>query len=337
MTGAPASSKRKQLMNKAIRIHQVGGPEVLTWEQVETDRPGAGQVLVRHTAIGLNFLDVYQRTGLYPLASLPQTLGMEGSGVIEEAGPSVDGLAVGDRVAYAMDIGAYCNSRVMDSEKLVKIPDNIKDQTAAAMMLQGMTARYLLKNSYPVKAGDSILVMAAAGGVGLILCQWAKHLGATVIGCAGSDQKAELAKSNGCDYTINYKQEDVALRVREITGGEGVAVSYDSVGQATMEASLDSLRPAGTFVTFGNASGPIVDFNVGLLAQKGSLYMQRPTLATYVRNRQLLEASANDLFEVVENGHIDIKIGQSYPLEETAQAHIDLEARNTTGSTVLIP
>lgn len=324
-------------MNNAIRIHQVGGPEVLTWETVEVGQPGAGQALIRHTAIGLNFIDVYQRTGLYPVANLPQTLGMEGAGVVEELGAEVEGLAIGDRVAYAMEMGSYCRRRVMNVAKLIKIPDSVEDQVAAAMMLQGMTARYLLKHSYPVKAGDTVLVMAAAGGVGLILNQWAKHLGATVIGCAGSEQKLELAKANGCDYTINYKEEDVAARVKEITNGEGVAASYDSVGQATMEASLDSLRPTGTFVSFGNASGPIVDFNLGLLAQKGSLYVQRPTLGTYVRNRQLLEASANDLLNVVENGHVSISIGQTYCLEDTAKAHTDLEARKTTGSTVLIP
>ncbi len=324
-------------MGKAIRIHQVGGPEVLAWEDVEVGEPGEGQVRLKHEAIGLNFIDIYQRTGLYPLANLPQTLGMEAAGRVEAIGPGVDNLAVGDRVAYAMSIGAYCESRVMDTDKLVKIPATIDSQTAASMMLQGMTARYLLKNSYPVQAGDTLLVMAAAGGVGLILSQWAKHLGATVIGCVSSNFKAELAQANGCDYTINYREEDVANRVRDITGNEGVAASFDSVGQATMEASLNSLRPAGTFVSFGNASGPIANFDLGLLAQKGSLYVQRPTLATYIRNRQLLEESSQDLFEVVATGHVQIKIGQSFPLVDTAQAHQELEARKTTGSTILEP
>ncbi|WP_428605314.1 quinone oxidoreductase family protein [Sedimenticola sp.] len=324
-------------MNNAIRIHQYGGPEVLNLEPVEIGAPAAGEVRVRHTAIGLNFIDVYQRTGLYPLGDFPQTLGMEAAGVIETVGSDVADFAVGDRVAYAMSLGAYCNERLMGVEKLVKLPDGIEDRTAAAMMLQGMTARYLLKSSYPVQAGDSILVMAAAGGVGTLLCQWARHLGVTVIGCVGSPEKAQLAQQNGCHHTILYKEEDVAARVREITGGEGVAAAYDSVGQATLMASLDSLRPTGTFVSYGNASGPISDFNVGVLAQKGSLYLQRPTLATYIRNRELLNQCAGDLFDVVQSGAVKVRIGQTYPLAEVAQAHRDLEARKTTGATVLLP
>jgi len=324
-------------MTKAIRIHVHGGPEALTWENVDVGDPGEGQVRLTHTAVGLNYIDVYQRTGLYPVGDLPATLGMEGAGVIEAVGNGVEGFAEGDRVAYAMAMGSYSEARVMAMDRLVKIPDSIDDQQAAAMMLQGMTARYLLKSSYAVQAGDPILVMAAAGGVGLILCQWAKHIGATVIGCVGSGEKAELAQANGCDHTILYKDEDVAARVREITGGEGVVVSYDSIGAATLEASLDSLRPEGVFVTFGNASGPITDFNPGALAPRGSLYMQRPTLATYTRTRELLDGCANDLFDVVGSGAVKINVGQTYPLSETAQAHSDLEARKTTGSTVLLP
>jgi len=324
-------------VNSAIRIHQYGGPEVLTLESVSIGDPGAAEVRVRHTAIGLNFIDVYQRTGLYPLSDFPQTLGMEAAGVIEAVGQEVDGFAVGDRVAYAMGLGAYCNERLMGVDKLVKLPDGIEDQSAAAMMLQGMTARYLLKSSYPVQAGDAVLVMAAAGGVGTLLSQWANHLGATVIGCVGSPDKARLAQENGCHHTILYKEEDVAARVRDITGGAGVAAAYDSVGQATLMGSLDSLRPTGTLVSFGNASGPISDFNIGLLAQKGSLYLQRPTLATYIRNRELLDQCANDLFEVVQSGAVKVRIGQTYPLADVAQAHRDLEARKTTGATVLLP
>jgi len=324
-------------VNSAIRIHQYGGPEVLTLESVSIGDPGAAEVRVRHTAIGLNFIDVYQRTGLYPLSDFPQTLGMEAAGVIEAVGQEVDGFAVGDRVAYAMGLGAYCNERLMGVDKLVKLPDGIEDQSAAAMMLQGMTARYLLKSSYPVQAGDAVLVMAAAGGVGTLLSQWANHLGATVIGCVGSPDKARLAQENGCHHTILYKEEDVAARVRDITGGAGVAAAYDSVGQATLMGSLDSLRPTGTLVSFGNASGPIGDFNIGLLAQKGSLYLQRPTLATYIRNRELLDQCANDLFEVVQSGAVKVRIGQTYPLADVAQAHRDLEARKTTGATVLLP
>jgi NADPH2:quinone reductase len=324
-------------VNSAIRIHQYGGPEVLTLESVAVGEPAADEVRVRHSAIGLNFIDVYQRTGLYPLGGFPQTLGMEAAGVIEAAGAGVDGFAAGDRVAYAMALGSYCNARVMGVDKLVRLPDAIDDRTAAAMMLQGMTARYLLKSSFPVQAGDAILVMAAAGGVGTLLCQWANHLGATVIGCVGSPEKARLARDNGCHHTILYQEEDVAARVRDITGGEGVAAAYDAVGQATLMASLDSLRPTGTFVSYGNASGSISDFNIGLLAQKGSLYLQRPTLATYIRNRELLNECAQDLFEVVQSGAVKVRIGQTYALAEVAQAHRDLEARLTTGATLLLP
>ncbi len=324
-------------MTKAIRIHQHGGPEVLVWEDVEVGTPGAGQVRLRQTAVGLNYIDVYQRDGLYPLGEMPVTLGMEAAGVIEELGDGVSDFAVGDRVAYAMAIGSYTTERVMATTRLVKVPDTIDDQTAAAMMLQGMTARYLIKRSYPVKSGDTILVYAAAGGVGLILCQWAKHLGATVIGCVGSEDKAELAKANGCDHPILYRDEDVAARVREITDGRGVPVAYDSVGKATFDASIDSLAPFGLLVSFGNSSGSVEPFNPGMLAAKGSLYFTRATLATHTATRELLDECANDLFDIVSKGHVKIAINQTYPLSETKQAHIDLEARKTTGSTVLMP
>ena len=324
-------------MTKAIRIHQHGGPEVLVWEDVEVGTPSAGQVRLRQTAVGLNYIDIYQRDGLYPLGEMPVSLGMEAAGVIEELGDGVTDFAVGDRVAYAMALGAYTTERVMATTRLVKVPDGIDDETAAAMMLQGMTARYLIKRSYPVKAGDTILVYAAAGGVGLILCQWAKHLGATVIGCVGSEEKAELAKANGCDHPILYRDEDVAKRVREITDGKGVPVAYDSIGKATFDASIDSLAPFGTLVSFGNASGPVEPFNPGMLAAKGSLYFTRATLATHTATRELLDECANDLFDIVSKGHVKIAINQTYPLSETKQAHIDLEARKTTGSTVLMP
>ena len=324
-------------MTKAIQIHQYGDADNMTWEDVDIGAPSANEVRIKHTAIGLNFIDIYQRTGLYDIGELPATLGMEGAGVIEEVGASVTDFANGDRVAYAMSLGAYSEARLIPTDRLVKLPDTISDDTAAAMMLQGMTAQYLLKSSYTVRAGDTVLIMAAAGGVGQILSQWAKSLGATVIGCVGSAIKADLAKAAGCDHTILYNSEDIAERVRDITNGAGVPVSYDSIGQATVQASLDSLAPAGILISFGNASGPITDFNPGILAIKGSLYMQRPTLATYTRNRDLLNTVSNDLFDAVTSGAVRINIGQTYPLSETVQAHKDLEGRNTTGSTILIP
>ena len=333
----PIYPVREDTMTKAIRIHEYGAANNMKWEDVTVGAPADGEVRVKHTAIGLNFIDVYQRTGLYDIGALPATLGMEGAGVIEEVGTGVAGFAAGDRVAYAMGLGAYSEARLITTDRLVKVPDSISDNTAAAMMLQGMTAQYLLKSSYPVKAGDTILIMAAAGGVGQILSQWAKHLGATVIGCVGSEAKAIAAQAAGCDHTILYNSEDVAARVRDITGGAGVPVSYDSIGQATVQASLDSLKPTGSFISFGNASGPIADFNPGILAMKGSLYMQRPTLATYTRSRELLDAVAGDLFDTVASGAVSINIDQTYPLAETVQAHKDLESRSTTGSTVLIP
>jgi NADPH2:quinone reductase len=323
-------------MTKAIQIHQTGGPDVLKWQEIQVGDPGSSQVRLKQTVCGLNYIDVYGRTGLYPVAEFPAILGMEAVGIVEAVGDGVDSLVVGDRVAYAMQIGAYAESRLIDADKLVKLPDNIKDQTAAAMMLKGLTAHYLLFRTYPVKKGDTILVYAAAGGVGLILCQWAKLLGATVIGCVGSDEKAALAKANGCDHTILYRHEDIPTRVRELTGGKGVAAVYDSIGKATFEASLDSLQPFGVLATYGNASGPVDPFSPGVLAPKGSLYVTRPTLGTHVATRELLEEGANRLFQVVGAGDVSIQVNQSFALADCAKAHQELESRNTTGSTVLV-
>jgi len=324
-------------MTKAIRIHQAGGPEVLQYEDVDIGDVGPDEVRLKHTAIGLNFIDVYQRSGMYPIGDLPKTLGMEAAGVIEEVGADVEGFAVGDRVAYAMGLGSYAEERVWGTDRLVKLPDAIDDQTAAAMMLQGMTAYYLLNRTYQVKSGDTILFYAAAGGVGLIACQWAKHLGATVIGCVGSEEKAELAKANGCDHPILYRDENVPERVKEITGGKGVPVVYDSIGKDTFEDSLDCLRPFGLMVAFGSASGPVDPFNIALLGPKGSLHVTRQTLATHTATRELLDECAGAVFDVVQGGQVKINVNQTRPLAETAQAHIDLAARKTTGSTVLLP
>ena len=324
-------------MTKAIRIHEYGGPEKLIWEDVDTGQPGEGEVRLRQTAVGLNFIDVYQRTGLYPLGDLPKTLGMEAAGVIEDVGPGVDAFKPGDRVAYAMGLGSYAEERIMGTDKLVPVPDDIDDQSAAAMMLQGMTAHYLLRRTYKVQPGDTILIYAAAGGVGLIACQWAKHLGATVIGCVGSQEKADLAKANGCDHSILYREENVPDRVREITNGEGVPVVYDSIGKATFNDSIDCLAPFGLMVSFGNASGPVDPINPAMLGPKGSLYLTRTTLATHTATPELLLDGANALFDVVQDGHVKIAVNQTFPLSETAQAHVDLEARKTTGSTILLP
>ena len=324
-------------MTKAIRIHQAGGPEVLQYEDVDIGDVGPDEVRLKHTAIGLNFIDVYQRSGMYPIGDLPKTLGMEAAGVIEEVGADVEGFAVGDRVAYAMGLGSYAEERVWGTDRLVKLPDAIDDQTAAAMMLQGMTAYYLLNRTYQVKSGDTILFYAAAGGVGLIACQWAKHLGATVIGCVGSEEKAELAKANGCDHPILYRDENVPERVKEITGGKGVPVVYDSIGKDTFEDSLDCLRPFGLMVAFGSASGPVDPFNIALLGPKGSLHVTRQTLVTHTATRELLDECAGAVFDVVQGGQVKINVNQTRPLAETVQAHIDLEGRKTTGSTVLLP
>ncbi|NQV82268.1 MAG: quinone oxidoreductase [Rhodospirillales bacterium] len=324
-------------MTKVIRIHEHGGPEVLRFEDVDIGAVGPGQVRIKQTASGLNFIDVYQRSGMYPLGDLPKTLGMEAAGVIEEVGDGVEDFAVGDRVAYAMGLGSYAEERIWGTDRLVKLPDAIDDQTAAAMMLQGMTAYYLLNRTYAVKPGDTILFYAAAGGVGLIACQWAKHLGATVIGCVGSEEKAALAKAHGCDHPILYREENVAERVKEITGGEGVPVVYDSIGKDTFDSSLDCLRPFGLMVSFGSASGPVDPFNIAALGPKGSLHLTRQTLGTHTATRALLNECAGALFDVVEGGQVKINVNQTYPLSETRQAHIDLEARKTTGSTVLLP
>ncbi|MEM7209097.1 MAG: quinone oxidoreductase [Pseudomonadota bacterium] len=323
-------------MTHAIRAHQAGGADQLVWDEITVGDPGPGEVRMRQTAVGLNYIDVYMRSGLYPIADYPAVLGMEAAGVVDAVGEGVADFREGDRVAYCMCPGAYAESRLISADKLVKLPDSIDDQTAAAMMLKGMTAHYLLFRTYPVQEGDAILVMAAAGGVGLILCQWAKSLGATVIGCVGSVEKGELAKANGADHTILYRDEDIAARVREITHGVGVASSYDSVGQATFEASLDSLRPFGVLATYGNASGPVDPFSPSILAPKGSLYVTRPTLATHIATRELIEEGAGRLFAAVESGALKISVNQTYPLKDAAQAHRDLEARATTGSTVLL-
>jgi NADPH2:quinone reductase len=325
-------------MSKAIRLYETGGPEVLFWEEVGIGKPGPGEVHLRQTAVGLNFIDIYHRTGLYPLGELPATPGMEAAATVVATGEGVDDFSPGDRVAYAgLPPGAYAEERLMPAHRLVKIPDGISDQQAAGMMLQGMTAQYLLRRTFHIKKGDTILFHAAAGGVGLIACQWAKHIGATVIGTVGSREKAELAKAHGCDYPLLYREEDWVARVREITADEGVAVVYDSVGRDTFIKSLDCLRPLGMLVSFGQASGPVGPFDPGLLAAKGSLFLTRPTLMTYTARRDDLLASAAELFEVVQSGAVKIEVKQTYPLSEAAQAHLDLEARKTTGSTVLIP
>ncbi|WFP74286.1 quinone oxidoreductase [Mesorhizobium sp. WSM4906] len=325
-------------MSKAIRIHAHGGPEVLVYEDADPGQPGAGQILIRHTAIGLNFIDVYHRSGLYPPpGGFPLVPGSEAAGVVLAVGAGVDWLEPGDRVAYAVNVGAYCEQRVIAADRVVKVPDGISDEQAAAMMLKGMTAEYLLRRTYKVKAGDTILYHAAAGGVGLILGQWAKHLGATVIGTASSSDKIELAKAHGFDHVINYKEQDFVAGVAAITGGKKCDVVYDSVGNDTFPASLDCLRPLGMFVSFGQSSGPIPPFSMSLLAQKGSLYATRPTIFVYNAKREDLVASAEALFDVVLSGAVEIKINQRYALKDAARAQSDLEGRKTTGTTVLIP
>lgn len=325
-------------MTKAIRIHETGGAEVLRYEDVEVGRPGPGEVRLTQSAIGLNFIDIYLRSGLYPLPSLPSVIGLEAAGTVEEVGAGVGDFAPGDRVAYASPPpGAYAEERLMPADRLVALPDEISDRQAAAMMLQGMTVEYLIRRTYRVEPGDTVLFHAAAGGVGLIACQWLNHLGATVIGTVGSAEKAALAKAHGCHHTINYREEDFAARVKEITDGAGVPVVYDSIGQATFEASLDCLRPRGVMVSYGNASGPVTAFNPGILAQKGSLYLTRPTLFTYTASRADLLATAEALFDVVRAGAVKIEINQTYPLAEAAQAQQDLESRKTTGSTIFLP
>jgi NADPH:quinone reductase len=325
-------------MPKAIRMHETGGPDVLRWEERDPGTPGPGEVLLDQKAVGLNFIDVYHRTGLYPLPGLPATPGMEGAGIVEAVGPEVPEFSPGDRVAYAgVPPGAYAEKRTIPAHRLVPLPESIGFEQAAAMMLQGMTARYLLHGCFPVKAGDTILVHAAAGGVGLIVCQWARHKGATVLGTTGSPEKAEVARANGCHHPILYRKTDFVAAVREITDGRGVDAVYDSVGKDTFLKSLDCLRPMGTLVSFGQSSGAIDSFNPALLAAKGSLFLTRPSLMDYTARREDLLAHARDLFDAVESGAVRIEASRTYPLSEAARAHRDLEGRKTTGSTVLLP
>jgi NADPH2:quinone reductase len=323
-------------MPYAIRIHENGGPDKLQWEEVDVANPGPGEVRVRNTAIGLNYIDTYHRSGLYPM-QLPLTLGSEGAGVVEKVGRRVKDFKVGDRVAYAQPIGAYAEVALRPVARLVKIPKGVDDQTAAAMMLKGMTAWYLCRRTYRVKKGDTILVHAAAGGVGQILCQWAKYLGATVIGTVGSEEKVALAKKVGCKHVIVSSKEKISERVKAITKGKGVPVVYDGVGKDTFNESLDSLSPLGLMVSFGNASGAVPPVNIGILAAKGSLFLTRPTLVNYTATREDLLTAARELFSVVKKGAVKITVNQTYPLREAAQAHTDLESRRTTGSTVLLP
>jgi NADPH2:quinone reductase len=324
-------------MPKAIRFHKTGGPEVLVWEDVEVGDPGAGQLRIRQHAIGVNYVDTYQRSGQYPMP-LPSGCGSEGAGVVEAVGAGVTDLKPGDRVAYATaPVGAYSEVRLYPADRAVKIPEGISFETAAAMMLKGMTVQYLIKRTFKVQPGMTVLWHAAAGGVGLIACQWLKALGVKVIGTTGSDSKAALARDHGCDHTIVYTRENFVERTKEITGGKGVPVVYDSVGKTTFLGSLDCLQPLGMMVNFGSASGAPEPLNLGLLQQKGSLFVTRPTLNTYAAKREDLVAGANDLFDVVKSGKVRIEIAQRYPLKDAAQAHRDLEARKTTGSTILLP
>ncbi|HKF71577.1 MAG TPA: quinone oxidoreductase [Stellaceae bacterium] len=321
-------------MTHAIRFHKAGGPEVLAWEEVQVGKPGPGEARVRHTAIGLNFVDTYMRSGLYP-TPLPSGLGSEAAGVVEEVGSGVSDVKPGDRVAYGNSpLGAYSEARVMPADRLVVLPSGIADKQAAAMMLKGMTTQYLIRQIFKVKRGDTILFHAAAGGVGLIACQWAKSLGATVIGTVGSEEKAKLAKAHGCDHPIIYTKEDFVERVKEITKGEKLPVVYDAIGKDTWPKSLDCLRPFGLLVSFGQASGAIGPVDLGILAAKGSLYITRPTLNTYAAKRADMVAMARDLFDAVLSGAVKIEVNQTYPLKDAAQAHRDLHARKNTGSTV---
>jgi NADPH2:quinone reductase len=324
-------------MTKAIRFHQTGGPEVLKWEDVAVGDPGPGEARIKHHAVGLNFIDIYFRTGLYP-TPLPSGLGTEGAGVVEAVGSGVTHIKAGDRIAYAGGPqGAYAEARVMPAEKLVKLPDALSFEQGAAMMLQGMTVQYLIKKSFPVKAGDTVLWHAAAGGVGLIACQWLKAMGVTVIGTVSSDEKAALAKAHGCTHTIDYTKEDFAKRVLEINGGKKLKVVFDSIGKDTWEKSLDCIAPLGYMISFGNASGAVPPVALTTLSAKGSLYVQRPTLMTYTATRPLLEETANDLFEAVTSGKVKIEVNQRFALKDAGDSHVALAGRKTTGSTVLVP
>ena len=325
-------------MSHAVRVHETGDASVMKWEEVNVADPAAGEVCLRHTAIGLNFIDIYFRAGTYPSPQLPFIPGLEAAGVIESIGENISGFEVGDRVAYASPpLGSYAELRLMPAGRLVKLPDSIDDRVAAAMMLKGMTAHYLLRRTFKVVPGTTLLLHAAAGGVGLIACQWAKYLGATVIGTVGSDEKAELACSHGCDHAILYRKEDFVARVREITDGEGVDVVYDSVGKDTFLQSLDCLKPMGMLALFGQSSGAVGPFDLGLLSAKGSLFVTRPTLMNYVDKRGDLEDTAEELFEVIREGVVNADIRQERPLRDAAAAHSDLESRRTTGATLLIP
>ena len=323
-------------MAKAMRYHKQGGPEVMQYEDVQVGEPGAGQVRIRHTAIGVNFVDVYQRSGLYPM-QLPGTAGNEAAGVVEAVGSGVSELKPGDRVAYTGLPGSYCESRLVPAERMVKLPEGISDEQAASMMLKGLTVHYLIFSTYPAKKGDTVLWHAAAGGVGLIACQWLKALGVTVIGTAGSEEKCALAKAHGAEHVINYSKENFVERVKSLTGGKGVPVVYDSVGKSTFEGSLDCLRPRGMMVSFGNASGAVPPVNIGILQTKGSLFLTRPTLATHIAGRAELVERATALFDAVKSGKVRIETTARYKLADAGQAHRDLEARKTTGSVVLQP
>jgi len=324
-------------MPNAIRFHKNGGPEVMEWESVEVGQPGPGEARVRHTAIGVNYIDTYHRSGLYKLA-LPSGLGTEGAGIVEAVGPGVTDVRSGDRVAYSGGpLGAYSEVRVMPADRLVKLPDGVSDKIAATLMLKGLTVQYLFRQTFPLKGGETILFHAAAGGIGLIACQWARALGVTMIGTVGSDEKAALAKANGCTHTIVYTRENFVERVKQLTGGKGVPVVYDGVGKDTFPASLDCLSPRGMFVSFGNASGPIAAFDILLLSQKGSLYATRPTLATYTASRAAMLKMSEEMFSLVLGGKLVNEARQTYALKDAAQAHRDLESRKTTGATILLP
>ena len=323
-------------MAKAVRYHKQGGPEVLQLDEVQVGDPGAGQVRIRHTAIGVNFVDTYQRSGLYPM-QLPAVAGNEGAGVIEAVGSGVNELKQGDRVCYTGLPGSYCEQRLVPADRMVKLPQGISEEQAASMLLKGLTVHYLIFSTYAVKKGDTVLWHAAAGGVGLIACQWLKALGVTTIATAGSAEKLALAKSHGADHLINYSKENFVEKVKAITGGKGVPVVYDSVGKTTWEGSLDCLRPRGLMVSFGNASGPVAPVNLGILSAKGSLYVTRPTLATYIASRADLVERSNALFDIVKSGKVKIETTGRYKLADAAQAHRDLESRKTTGSIILTP
>ncbi len=323
-------------MAKAVRYHKQGGPEVLQVDDIQVGDPGQGQVRIRHTAIGVNFVDTYQRSGLYPM-QLPQVAGNEGAGVVEAVGAGVTDLKTGDRVAYTGLPGSYCDQRLVPADRMVKLPQGISDEQAASMMLKGLTVHYLIHTTYPVKKGETVLWHAAAGGVGLIACQWLKALGVVTIGTAGSEEKTALAKAHGAEHVINYSTEKFVDRVKAITGGKGVPVVYDGVGKATWEGTLDCLSPRGLIVSFGNASGPVAPVNLGILSTKGSLYVTRPTLATHIASRADLVERSNSLFEIVKSGKVKIETTKKYKLADAQQAHRDLEGRKTTGSVVLIP